>query len=629
MKNFKDADFSAYKIIGFGVMICALFMFTLALLIYFPGKDKPILDYTYNVAKPRDVAIALYSVGAPLFILGGVTVIFRIAKKQMAYIIFTYALICMMGVSVCTKFDFMLIFVLPPLASILFIDSKLTKFTEIGSIISFTLAVFLAAFVFKSCPYRDDYSSDGRYFIALLKLLGPNLVILLLFNIIFNKLTDKTTSMKQVNIEQTKTIDNRADVMNSLIKSSLDLFTATKFADLDDAIRTTCTDVCSDFLENQGDSLNVYIGKSFDGGAFKCFGNKLEDGSYETLPIVKTQYTLDIKIPCSAFDTLNKIGESNSKEINLPLFYETEIRNEYNENGELIFDNTLEKEKYKKEKEKNVFVHSFEREKHDTIISIYTKDNVTKQMRLIYFVIIDAKLTMNETLDEIIKILTNNIGVALINITLNEDFLKSQREMIKTLAVVTDRTSKHTANHVQRVSEYMRVLCSDPFWGFTEKKIERISVASMMHDVGKIYIDKAILEKNEGLTEEEYEEIKKHVDYGTDLIKDCPGDIMRYAKVMIQDHHERWDGKGYKRKRGTQIDLLGRIIAIADVFDALMSPRPYKPGWPPEKVYNTIVNDINHFDPNVIAVFKKHFTELVKIYNDNKDPIEVINSYKA
>ena len=250
-------------------------------------------------------------------------------------------------------------------------------------------------------------------------------------------------------------------------------------------------------------------------------------------------------------------------------------------------------------------------------------------MRLIYFVIIDAKLTMNETLDEIIKILTNNIGVSLINITLNEDFLKSQREMIKTLAVVTDRTSKHTANHVQRVSEYMRVLCSDPFWGFTEKKIERISVASMMHDVGKIYIDKAILEKNEGLTEEEYEEIKKHVDYGTDLIKDCPGDIMRYAKVMIQDHHERWDGKGYKRKKGNQIDLLGRIIAIADVFDALMSPRPYKPAWPAEKVYNTIVNDINHFDPNVIAVFKKHFTELVKIYNDNKDPIEVINSYKA
>lgn len=322
------------------------------------------------------------------------------------------------------------------------------------------------------------------------------------------------------------------------------------------------------------------------------------------IPTVKTQCTLDINLPCSAFEVSSKIGETNSKELNLPLFYETEIKNEYNENGELVFDNTLEREKYKKEREKNVFVHTFDREKNDTIISVYTKDNVTKQMRLIYFVIIDAKLTMNETLDEIIKILTNNIGVSLINITLNEDFLKSQREMIKTLAVVTDRTSKHTANHVQRVSDYMRILCSDPIWGFTEKKIERISVASMMHDVGKIYIDKSILEKNEGLTEAEYEEIKKHVDYGADLLKDCPGDIMRYAKVMIQDHHERWDGKGYKKKRGSEIDLLGRIIAIADVFDALMSPRPYKPAWPAEKVYNTIVNDVNHFDPKVIAVFK-------------------------
>ena len=627
MKNFKDGEFSAYKYLSFGVMICAIFMFILGLLIDFPGKGN-ILEYEYHTVKDSGaISIALYSVGAPLFLMGVVTLIFRIAKKAMAYIIISYALIAMMGVCVCTQFDFMLIFVLPTIASQLFIDKKLTKFSELGTIICFVLAVIFTAFVFKSYPAHDEITL--RFIAKLLKILVPNIAILLIFAVIFNKLSDKTTNMRQVNIEQTKTIDNRADVMNSLIKSSLDLFMATKMADLDDAIRTTCTDVCSDFLENQGDSLNVYIGKSYDGGAFKCFGNKREDGTYEQIPIVKTQYTLDIKVPCSAFDTLNKIGETNSKELNLPLFYETEIRNEYNENGELIFDNSLEKEKYKKEKEKNVFCHSFEREKHDTIISIYTKDNTTKQMRLIYFVIIDAKLTMNETLDEIIKILTNNIGVALINITLNEDFLKSQREMIKTLAVVTDRTSKHTANHVQRVSEYMRVLCSDPFWGFTEKKIERISVASMMHDVGKIYIDKAILEKNEGLTEAEYEEIKKHVDYGTDLIKDCPGDIMRYAKVMIQDHHERWDGKGYKRKRGTQIDLLGRIIAIADVFDALMSPRPYKPAWPPEKVYNTIVNDINHFDPHVIAVFKKHFTELVKIYNDNKDPIEVINSYKA
>ena len=624
--KFKDSEFTPYKILGFSAMICAVFMFLLALLIDFPGKGQ-ILQYTYKVAKPKDVAIALYGVGAPLFLMGAVTVIFRIAKKAMAYIIIAYALIAMMGVCVCTHFDFMLIFVLPPLAAQLFIDKKITHFSEWGTILSFIFAVFFAAFIFKSYPVWPEGGINLRFVAELLKVLVPNIAILFIFSLIFNKLADKTTNMQQVNIEQTKTIDNRADVMNSLIKSSLDLFMATKFNELDDAIRTTCIDVCSNFLENQEDQISVYIGKSFD-GMFKCYGAKKEDGTYETIPVIKTQVTLDIKVPCSPDEAIYKVGETNSKEINLPLYYETEIKNEYNENGELVFDNILEKQKYKKEKEKNVFVHTFEREKHDTIISIYTKDNQSKQMRLIYFVIIDGKLTMNETLDEIIKILTNNIGVSLINITLNEDFLKSQREMIKTLAVVTDRTSKHTANHVQRVSEYMRVLCSDPFWGFTEKKIERISVASMMHDVGKIYIDKAILEKNAGLTEAEYEEIKKHVDYGTDLIKDCPGDIMRYAKVMIQDHHERWDGKGYKKKRGNQIDLLGRIIAICDVFDALMSPRPYKPAWPAEKVYTTIVNDINHFDPNVIAVFKKHFTELLKIYNDNKDPVEVINSYK-
>lgn len=246
MKKFKDSDFTAYKYLGFGVIICAVFMFILALLIYFPfAGGKHILDYTYKVAKPRDVSIALYAVGAPLLILGAVTVIFRITNKSMAYIILTYAMISMMGVCVCTQFDFMLIFVLPPLASQLFIDKKITKFSEIGSILSFTIAVMLTAFAFKSYPDRSG--SDLKFFVKLLKLLVPNILILGVFSILFNRLSDKTTTMQQVNIEQTKTIDNRADVMNSLIRSSLDLFTATKINELDDAIRNTCVDVCSSF----------------------------------------------------------------------------------------------------------------------------------------------------------------------------------------------------------------------------------------------------------------------------------------------------------------------------------------------------------------------------------------------
>ena len=122
MKKFKDSDFTPYKILGFSAMICAIFMFLLALLIDFPGKGQ-ILQYKYNIAKPRDVAIALYCVGTPLLVMGAVTLIFRIAKKAMAYLIITYALIAMMGVCVCTHFDFMLVFVLPPLAAQLFITN--------------------------------------------------------------------------------------------------------------------------------------------------------------------------------------------------------------------------------------------------------------------------------------------------------------------------------------------------------------------------------------------------------------------------------------------------------------------------------------------------------------------------
>ena len=285
MKRVKDNDFSAYKYLSVGVMICAFFMFVLALLIYFPvDGGKQILDYTYKIAKPRDVAIALYCVGAPLFLMGLVTLIFKISKKVMAYIIIAYAMIAMMGVCVCTKFDFMLIFVLPALAAQLFIDKKITKFAEIGSIISFALAVVFAAFVFKSYPENQDMNNI-RYYIALIKVLVPNIVILGLFSIIFNKLADKTTNMQTVNMEQAKTIDNRGEIMNTLIKSSLDLFVATKVTDLDDAIRTTCIDVCSNFLENPSETIRVYIGKSFD-GSFKCYGAKLENGTFEMIPAI-------------------------------------------------------------------------------------------------------------------------------------------------------------------------------------------------------------------------------------------------------------------------------------------------------------------------------------------------------
>ena len=142
----------------------------------------------------------------------------------------------------------------------------------------------------------------------------------------------------------------------------------------------------------------------------------------------------------------------------------------------------------------------------------------------------------------------------------------------------------------------------------------------MMHDIGKIFIPDKILEKKNSLTPEEYSIIKTHVTRGAELIQKCPGDVMSLAKIMIKEHHERWDGDGYLGLKGSQIHTISRLISIADVFDALISKRSYKEGLPAKKVYKIIVSESGHqFDPRVVEIFKKNFNELVEIHNSYKD----------
>lgn len=654
----KDTEFTPYKILGLSIIICFILMVLLGLAIYIPGLEKCILKYNYSISEAKNIFLSLCIGGAPLLILGVIMLISRCKKIGIAYTAITYATICCALVSLFSHFDFLLVFILPALASQMFIDKKLTIYTELLSMILFIIAAVLSGLVLKIYPVYTE-GQEISFYIEFLKLLLPNAIIIFLICLLFNMLTRKTTNMKEFSIEQIKNMDIRADTMNLLMQSSLKMFATSSLNELNETIINTSKDVCTPFLINPSDDIKVYLGKS-DNGTYVCtdeFGNDVK--------LVKTSETCDVVLA--------------NKEIGIPhvIVYDTPYSKTSNDGiyvqltddeSKQLFNQQVEKEReYERAKQtKTEFNYTFERETNSTIIKIYSRDYQAEQkakekleqeeiarakrkleqrkainpddtladvnpssitgrieapviMRLIYFVIIDANVTVDSTLDEIINILTNNIGGALINLNLNLEFLASQREMIYSFSIVTDSRSHHTANHVKRVSEYMRVLCSDSKWGFSKKKIERISIAAMMHDVGKIYIPTEILDKKTGLTDDEFQMIKSHVTKGVELVEKCPGDIMRYAKVMIRDHHERWDGKGYLKKKGTQIDLLGRIIAVADVFDALMSPRPYKEPWPKDKVRDTIVHDKGHFDPQAIAVFTNHFNELVEIYEMYKD----------
>ena len=127
----------------------------------------------------------------------------------------------------------------------------------------------------------------------------------------------------------------------------------------------------------------------------------------------------------------------------------------------------------------------------------------------------------------------------------------------------------------------------------------------MLHDVGKVAISDTILKKPAKLTEEEYTVMKTHTTHGANLFKDTVSDLDKMSSEIALTHHERWDGNGYPNQlKGEEIPIAGRITALADVYDALISKRAYKEAWAEKDVLDYLVDQSGkHFDPDVIDAF--------------------------
>ena len=200
----------------------------------------------------------------------------------------------------------------------------------------------------------------------------------------------------------------------------------------------------------------------------------------------------------------------------------------------------------------------------------------------------------------------------------NNDLVHSQEELIYAFAEISESKSKVTGEHIRRVSEYMKILGRAS--GFTTDYVDKLAVAAMMHDIGKLMIPEEILDKPDRLTEEEYAIMKNHVLYGEALLAKCPGDIMQIAKTIALEHHEKWDGTGYLGMKGEDISYISRLMAVCDVFDALTSQRYYKDGWSLEETYNEIVRLKGvHFDPDVVDLFVENFDEFKEILHNLPD----------
>ena len=195
----------------------------------------------------------------------------------------------------------------------------------------------------------------------------------------------------------------------------------------------------------------------------------------------------------------------------------------------------------------------------------------------------------------------------------NNELYEDQQTLVGSLAELVEAQSRETGQHVKRVAAYTEILCHA--MGLSEEETWKVSVASMMHDVGKIGVPREILHKPGRLTDDEFSEVKQHVDYGYKLLENSPGEIMQLAANIAQQHHERFDGMGYQHNlEGEHINLYARCVAIADVFDALVSKRCYKDAWDPEKARAEIVSQAGkQFDPKLTELFDSHFDEFLAV----------------
>jgi len=208
-----------------------------------------------------------------------------------------------------------------------------------------------------------------------------------------------------------------------------------------------------------------------------------------------------------------------------------------------------------------------------------------------------------------------------------QEIQETQVQLMYILGGIAEGHSKETQKHVQRVAEFTYKLAL--LYGLDQKEAELLKNASYLHDIGKLGIAGNILHKNTKLTNKEFNEIKKHPNFGADMLQHSELPLFKAAKIVALEHHEKYDGTGYPKKlKGEKIHIYGRIVAIADVFDALAFKRSYKDQWNLDEVLDYMKEmSEKHFDPKLIQCLFDNLEDFLKIYNICTEKIELDKKY--
>lgn len=200
-----------------------------------------------------------------------------------------------------------------------------------------------------------------------------------------------------------------------------------------------------------------------------------------------------------------------------------------------------------------------------------------------------------------------------------EELSATRLQIIQRLGLAAENKDNETGQHVIRVGESSKLIARA--YGSNEAWVDLIFNAAPMHDIGKIGIPDHILLKPGKLDPDEWEIMKRHAEIGAHIIGDDPSPLLQMSREIALSHHEKWDGSGYPQGlREEEIPLAGRIVAIADVFDALTSARPYKKAWRIADAVELInQSGGSHFDPKLVECFNEVVADMIEFMNRHRD----------
>jgi response regulator RpfG family c-di-GMP phosphodiesterase len=230
----------------------------------------------------------------------------------------------------------------------------------------------------------------------------------------------------------------------------------------------------------------------------------------------------------------------------------------------------------------------------------------------VFEVLNKTKGAFNDEDEGFLRILATIAASFIENATLYEELRRSHLETIYRMALVAEfRDTEDTGKHLRRMSRYSGILASG--MGLTYQESEDLRYAAPLHDIGKVAIPDSILRKPGKLDATEFEEMKRHTVYGSQMLVNAESKLLRLAAKIAIAHHEHYDGTGYPYAlKGDQIPVEARIVSVADVFDALMSKRVYKGAWTVDETVKYIKSQENKlFDPAVISCLEKYFDDIM------------------